>query len=446
MKKVLNFLFKGIMTLLLPAILVGLIFVALNQSFGVGLVILFFLFIIQFILGIKFKDQFGWSKHDSLSLVDCLEDMRWSKVLNILFNAVKIVTVLSALYFINLNYPFANPLNDTWLAIIIALTSIGLFILLFKKSYVFYRILRICFSIIILITFITFFYLYFGTQLLWLLFFLFLVITFLFNGFIELEKKLKDNDFLIISFCNVIFLLTAIISTIIQYWSGIQNFFYRFWTSTFSFKIANLSIVFWILGLIAIFVITVLIVKLVKKQRLRKEMKLKALKAQEKEEKAEKEQKEREEKEDKARKEKKEKLLSIIASIEKEGGYLFRDEIVFLSQNRNSIEINEKLISMFINHLFEPVQFDWKQLITISEVKKQLVWSYYLEYGLVWLDFLYNKSFKDEELEKILKSINGLYEIAYSYKEYRGFETLIQKLNLVTREIPDDLLKARKLV
>lgn len=437
MKKVLVFLLRVILTLVVPAIFVGLIIFALQQSFAVGLVILLGSIVVQVILANKFEDEFSFGEFKSLSFEEHTEDECRSKRLNILFNLTKIASVLAFLQLIRVNYPSTNPFGNLGLAIVISVISIGLLITIFKKRGSSYSTLRTCLVLIVVCLISTFFYLYFGTQLLWALLALFVVSAFLFDGFEELEDKFGLPDFSFIVSSSIIFVLTAIVSTIIQYWRGISGFFIKFWELIsnffikFNIEIWGLSVWFWLLGLIVLLAIWFFIVKLIKRQRSRKEAKAKMIKEEEEKQKRLKAKKEEEEKQKKIEEEKTEKkmqrLQDIISSLKERS--LSLEDLVYLAKNSHQINIDGHLDTL-------TKVIKWEEFFQISQLKRQIVWSPGLEDVLSFVSALYGKSYKDEELKLILGSLKNLYEITSPYPEFRGFNQLNSLFEKTTSEIP----------
>jgi hypothetical protein len=435
MKKILVFLLRVILTLIVPAIFVGLIIFALQQSFAVGLVILLGSIVVQVILANKFEDEFSFGEFKSLSFEEHTEDECRSKRLNILFNLTKIASVLAFLQLIRVNYPSTNPFGDLGLVILISVISILLLITIFKKRGSSYSTLRTCLVLIVVGLISTFFYLYFGTQLLWALLALFVVSAFLFDGFEELEDKFGLSDISFIVSSSIIFVLTAIVSTIIQYWRGISGFFIKFWEVISNFFIKfnvefwGLSVWFWLLGLIVLMAIWFFIVKLIKRQRSRKEAKAKMIKEEEEKQKRLKAKKEEEEKqkkaEEEAEKKRIEKLQNILNSLEKG---IAPEDLIYLAKNRLSIKLDSYPESL--------IKVNWEEFFQISELKRQIVWQPELEDVLFFFGSLYGKSYKDEELKLILGSLKNLYEIIAPYPEFTGMNKLNNLFEKTTPEIP----------
>ena len=231
MKEFVKVFLRGVALVLVPAMFIIALFFALNQSFGISLTIIISLFIVQLLLSKKYKESFQWIRYKNFNFQELTEEGKFYKSLNILFNATKILSVLGVLELVYINYSeILNPFGGLGVAILVCLAIIGILIISLSgrnKHGVClqnYQIVRGCFAVVTMMLIVSFVYLTFGTQLIWVIFLAMLSFAF-FSGNREIEEGFNiEEDKL--SFCSfAATLIVAIVSTIIQFWSYISNFF-----------------------------------------------------------------------------------------------------------------------------------------------------------------------------------------------------------------------------
>lgn len=69
------------------------------------------------------------------------------------------------------------------------------------------------------------------------------------------------------------------------------------------------------------------------------------------------------------------------------------------------------------------------ELITVSEIKRQIVWTQDLLYALQLMNAIARSSFVDKELGILQSKINELKEYAFRYSSFGGYRTLMEKID-----------------
>lgn len=404
MKKIVKFALRTIVVLLVPAIFTGVSVFAISQSFLIGLIVLLSSSAIQIILAKKFSEQFAWAEYDYLdfSRERYLAFERMSAWINLLMNFVKVGTIGSIFYLLLQHFP-TNPFGRTGWIVTLSLSAITLVIFMIKRTDGSYIKLRLVMSVVVAIGIVAGSYLYFGTQVIWLILLLSIVFG-LMNGFKELGDIISDDIPAMFSILlSASLLLTAIVSTIYQFRQAISDFsYYLFVGNNIDFTIVLQAI-----GLIAVIAVILLSVKYYRRWKVRK---LRELNRKQEAEAAAKAKAQREEQERAITN----NLLNIIATLES-GDVLSNDKLVYLAQNLRSLNGSKLAI--------EPLtKVEWSGFFTISNVKKQIVWDHRLADVITLFNGLYNKSYNDKELRAITRSINALCRFVDNYKDFAGYE------------------------
>lgn len=428
MKKFLFFFLRALSTLIVPGIFVVATLFALNQTFAIGLVILFSSIIVQILLSgsDKYHYRYNFDRLRSLSLQVDDEYEFIEEISNLTFNLSKFVTVFGALELIRINYPPVNLLGNLGRAIIISLISIGLFIMIFTERRSWYRVIRNSLVLILIILMFALFYVYFGTLLVLWLFAFFLLSTGLFNSYKEFESKLGFSESNFPSTTSIIFFVTIILSIIVQYWRGISNFFVKL-----NVRIWGLSLWLWLLILVVLIFIYFFIMKVV--GMIRSEKEAEARFAREREERLRRKMVEEEEalrQKSLAEEEEIKKMQAvntIVASL-KEGsfpqGSTGLKDLIYLARNFRYIRADS-----YTKPLIEEIK--WDKFFQISLLKKQIIWNPGLESVLYFLSELYSESYDDEELSLIISSLENLCKVISEFSEFTGFSALSKLLEKI---------------
>ena len=186
---------------------------AFNQNFGVGLVIMLGLVVVQLIASMKISDL-EWNEFSSFNFRDMGPDYKVGARFNIIFNLTRVGTIISSLAFLFKSGFEINPFGGLGLTISIVISVIALVLFLsisdLNHNYEYVRGLLAVLAIVLLLVFS---YLYFGTQLIWIPALLILVFSYS-KCFYELD----DGEYGPFAFLAPILLgLTSVISTVIQF-------------------------------------------------------------------------------------------------------------------------------------------------------------------------------------------------------------------------------------
>lgn len=437
---------KVISVVFLPTIFIGILLFALNQSFGVGLTVIVSSLVVQFMLSRKYRDSFHWNTYEHFRFWGLTGEIKFYKTLNILFNATKVATVLGILRLVYLNYSeILNPFGSLGITIFVCLTIIGILIISLSSynrrgNYLrAYEKVRGNLAIVVVLMVVSFVYLTFGTQLIWIPFLAMLAFS-LFDGCGEIEEVLNiDENNLHIGSLLVI-LLTAIISSTIQFWDGIANFFMTIWA--FLVKVGMYEFIpggyVWVVFLvIAVLAIIIILARYqgrrdrAKREYLRIQNETKEILAKEKLQREEqsKDRKIREEEEKQKEKLFVEKTWKEIAALEEvlEKRDITMKELLHIS----SVYSRFDCLSRFkVKHL---TAIPLKDYFVISLVKKQIVWPASFTSLINMYGFLYSKNYYDGDLKLIISILNDLLTYLGEYKEFTGYkemEKLIQKTEI----------------
>lgn len=427
MKKFFIIVLRALTALIVPAIFIGLLLFSLQQSFTTGLLLLFVAMVFQIVLTSEFEDELDWRKEwwgNSLCQaryeINKIE-LSMVKLLNILFNLTKVLSVSAVLVFCYLNFPTVGPLGIIGFIIAaIVMTIILIQVTRHNLSSCRGKFWKLT-SIVVYVTIIFFFYLYSDSQVMWIFVILLFTWQCLFRGWRQVKKSFKrerENFFLILAVAII-----AVISTIIQFWGEISSFCKINWINLFNYKILfGIDLGTFILGIIAFAVLAISVFYF----HARKLEKVKLLKIEErrKEEEAAKEEK---------RILERKAIDSTIMELEKiklalETRPLTKNEVLFLVRNHEYYEFNVPFLSLG--------RIDWQDFFTVCTVKRQIVWRYNLSEILTFLNRLYKKSYEDRELKLIIQTINELNNFLAPYTKYVGYARVNEILATNTPNIP----------
>lgn len=432
MKKVIGIIFRVIGAILLaliemlfyllPLLVSAAIFIfAFNQSFGIGLVIMLGLIVVQLILSLT--DTFSWTEFEELSFSRVWDDDKLAKRFNISFNLARVSTIIATLFFIFNSGVILNPFGDIGITIAIVILIISLLLFLFTNELEDYQKLRGCLAIVIIISVLTFAYLYFGTQLIWIPALLSLA-----SSYSKMFWELDDEEYGGFSFVVPILLgLISIISTIIQFWKEIFNWVSELFNSIveviasiLTFELFYVQLWVYISAFIVCFIISKIVKVIVKKSA---EKSARLIELAEKKEKEDKKAKEYQEKE--AARVSKANFLKNIGA----GASISEEEVVFVVERTNYFYQEE--IAKILTHarLFD-------SFVVVSAVKKQIFYQPRLNNVLS----LYNDSFKRTTDDKILYGLisvmDDLIEGATKSKPYKGADELLLTISNICKDFP----------
>lgn len=146
----------------------------------------------------------------------------------------------------------------------------------------------------------------------------------------------------------------------------------------------------------------------------------------------EKEKEEKKEKEDRLREEKEKRessrkdLLKLLETLKIRP--LNKKEFLSLVRYKNDFNFDVSLSSFS--------RIDWKEYFMVSTLKEQIVWERNLEEVLFFLDYLYKKSYDDNQLELIIQAIEDLNKFLAPIKRYGGYTRIKEILATSTPNIP----------
>lgn len=430
MKKIFYSILRMVAILALPGLFFGVNMFALNQTLAIGLIILLASIAAQAMFAAKIKNL-RWNYHNSLSFRNYKRKERFDKWVNLLFNLNKVLTILSVLYFMVTRIAVAQIFSSVVIALVIAsviLSSLAFFFFAKKGAY---ETIRAILAIIVIFLTLSFVYLYFGTQAIWLLAVLIFAFSLLLNSCEEIEDVLSMREDMFGLVSTVALLVVGLISTVIQFWNNIATFVCMIVTSFLSWQVFGIHV--WI---ILISVILFFIIVSIFKYILRKKAEKKAdLKKQEDDEKAKiarkKEVEEQQAKQKTAEAERLTKITERMKSLESVGSFSDVD-LVFIANNFDSdIVLNSKIDPK----LFTQVNL-FTLFATISDVKQKLFYEPSLVKVLSLYGALYGRSKNDEFLDGLIKVIDKLIE-SINYKgTYTGSDGLLKVIERECKNFP----------
>lgn len=422
-------------TVFLPALFIAMMFLALTQSFSIAVVILISLIIVQTILSKKY-DIFSWDEYSDLSFKsgECSKEEIRSKALNIMFNLSRLAALFFFMWLIVINYKYTNYFGNLGYAISISLTFILALIYILKRGRYSYENLRGILTLITTVAIGIFTYLYFGTQLIWFAGLFQMILCFVFLAGFDIEKKFKLEDYSFGSVTLAVLILTSIVSTIIQFWGNICDLMIRFWSHVVTISlyqlIPGLDMYLMVLETLGFGLVIYLIISYAKRREARKVAYAKLLQEEaEKKERKEKEATEREEK----KKAEENRISEIKAGLktiieQAQTGTIINNQLAYLAFNRNYLESELPIKSL--------ANISLKDAFQISTLKQHITWHHDLEDVLIFINSLYAKSYKDEELEQLIKLLRNLYTFLLSYHDYLGYDKFYHVVEEATKSIP----------
>ncbi len=268
MKRFFILLRKVLVTLIfsVPSFFVGLSVLALNfLDFTTGLVVLLASLVLS--KKLHFKEDFSWNRFCSLSFKGGTVYHIKGKFLNIYVNLVKVWTVWAVLFLIYINYEVQNSFGKSGLIIFSLVAVIVHGFVMLKKYNGSYAKLRAFLSTVTMLAIVTFVYLYFGSQLIWLPVLMFIALAFMTEGFAEFDLR---EDIIFVFFfllCSV-----AVVSTICQFWYNIGLAMQNAWDYIFSLNSSNLMYILIGLGVITAIMLIRFILLQIDKKRVLAEM------------------------------------------------------------------------------------------------------------------------------------------------------------------------------
>jgi len=88
--------------------------------------------------------------------------------------------------------------------------------------------------------------------------------------------------------------------------------------------------------------------------------------------------------------------------------------------------------------IVEPLtQVDPKDFFLISKIKKQIIFDNGLSDVVELFNYLYRKSYHDEELRAIIKWLQKFHRFIEDYKECQGYQAFKDTMAQNTRDIPN---------
>lgn len=406
-----------------PSFFVGISIIALNQGLATGLAVLLASLVAQIILGgkLEVEEDFAWDRFHSLSFHGCEIYEIKEKLHNIYSNLVKIWTVWAVLFLVLNNYDFKSSFGQSGL-IIFGLVSVIVLGLVMRRKYDgSYEKFRAFLSVATLIVIIVFIYLYFATQLIWLSVLMFIALAFITEDFEELNFGQNTSFVFLFLFC-----LTAVVSTIYQFWHNIGLAMQNAWNYLFSFDFSHP--IWLVIGLIVLAVAIMILVRYIRSKRVEK-MALAAIALEEARQLAlQKEKRAKEKSEEEAAKAKtQEELKEISASLQ--DGSISAKQLIFLAKHRD----------LYLGKItMEPLtQVNPEDFFLISKIKKQIIFDNGLSDVVGLFNYLYRKSYHDEELRVIIKWLQKLHRFIDDYKDFQGYQAFKDMMTQNTRDIPD---------
>jgi hypothetical protein len=426
-------IFALVQMLSIPAILVGLLVFAFSQTFAVALVIMISILIVEIILAHGFNEvKFSWDYYSGLdfSFSDKHELITLelpTQGTNILFNLTKVLTILAILGLSYIHYPKINPISDLLIAIVASVLVIFLLLFIVKSRKGYggsYVKIRLALGMIVAICLLSFTYFYFGTQLIWLSFLLTFFFA-LFDGFKEIIKRTKVDEKIFIFVLLGASLLTAIVSTIFQFWGFLVK---TFWFCVV-FLEHHLMPALIILSLITFFFI-------LRKLRMRK-LGISQKKIADEKQRAEREKEAEREKGARLAKEEEleaknvlrdhisQKLMEINKSLQ--SGEIDKEQLIFLAEHKDLFKNKVPIGSLKV---------DLREFVKISKLKNKITWDNNLENVLVFLGRLAARSYDDDELNFIVNQVKVLCDFVSQYSGFLAYDNFKYMIRRATQNIP----------
>lgn len=394
----------------------GIIMFAFAQTFGIGLVIMLGLVVIQLIFGTP--DDLSWGKFKKFDFGYLPEDDKNCKWLNIYFNLARVATIISTMAFLSKSEIMVNNFGDLGITIAIVVYIIALILLFAIRDPNNYEYVRGALTILVIILAIIFFYLYFQTQLVWILVFLIWSLSFG-DGFQELDNE-THGVFCV--FTPVSLGVASIVSTIIQFWEEISSFLSNILTvlsalNSFFFSLKLFFIPIW--ELLLIFIIAIVILKIIKALiKKRNELRKKA----------------EEEKEnflaaqrlENLKNNEKSRAMSLLNCSD---AVIFKNDILFVVENNNLFSKAGAAQILTRAELFD-------SFVEVSDIKKQIVYSDKLKMVLEVCNTLYNQLYDDKIINNLADVICDFRIKVRKFASYKGAAELLAQIDAKCKDFP----------
>jgi hypothetical protein len=340
-------------------------------------------------------------------------------ITNIVFNLIKVITAICIFFFIYYRFQ-VNSLSQMGL-IFSAFVLLVVMLVMSKRHSYNYREVRAYLSLISLACLMLLTYIAYKSQLIWIPLLLAVVMSG-YKGFAELESILTPKLHLR-KIVLIFFLIIGTVSTINQFSGQISNFFV--FARSFIVKILTYEVVS---GLALWLIISGLALSgglwlLGSYVKTREDEKATAkLKIQEEEAKRKKElaalefKKEQESMRIEALKDRFKQIAKITSN-----GDMTSDLLAEVAYIAAHIDVN--ICKDFsIKKLTEPTLLD---LVTISRIKKQIVWGIKLKDVINLYQRLYGASYQDDNLSLLVVKVQELLNLINKFSDFAGYESLV---------------------
>lgn len=356
------------------------------------------IFIVQIIFETVY-DDFVWGDDDKF--------FNDKQIKNLSFNLSKWLTLVNFAY-----CSVAFNLNINSCGLVLGILYIAIILIFMLLYYLFdsdRKIIKfnglIVIPLLVSVPFLI--YLHFGTQFIWVPISVFFIgaLFAIFDEIIYSIFERWDYDFFtkISLYVFSALCLIGVVSTLIQFWSAISAFL--------TIEVLGNALWLWLIAIIVLVVIVYLASLVVKEAKLRERLKainqrIEAEKQLELEKIAEKEKK---------KQEKIKRLGMIPVGSPNE---VFPSDLVFIAKLFNAKELD-------VNFQFSKVlKIRIKELLSVSDQKKQLVYNQDLVEVLEMYNRLYQKTFSDWFLKDLVKNFVSFCEFIKPYQDYKGFASL----------------------
>ena len=367
------------------------------------------IFIIQIIIETVY-DDFAWGDDDKF--------FNDKQIKNLSFNLSKWLTLLNFAY---CSVAFNLNINSFGLVLGILFIAITLiFMLLYCLFNSDRKILKfnglIVIPILVSVPFLI--YLNFGTQFIWMPISLFFIGA-LFAIFDELIYAIFNRwDYSLFTKVNLwifsVLCLIGIVSTSIQFWPAIS--------SVLTIEVLGNALWLYLVAIIILAAMVYLASLVIKEVKLRKRLiainqRIEAEKKLELEKAAKKEQ------------EKKNRIAELSKIPTGHPMEVFPSDLVFIAKLYNAKELDK-------NFQFSKVlKVNLKELLSVSDQKKQLVYNQDLVQVLEMYNSLHQKFFADWFLKNLIKNFVSFCEFVKQYQDYKGFDSLKAEIKFTCSEM-----------
>lgn len=441
MKK--NFLF-----VVFPAIFAGAIFHSLTKPFFLALTILAIVGVAQIVLSLSFSEILSWeaaryrSFNDLFKRNDYGEKSRLMFILSGLLNITKVANIFGLFFIIIRDYKDTlNPFGEIGF-MLVTVSFLILALIIFKKRIKGKVLNRVgviwsLIELLVLLIIACFLYLTFASNLIWITVLSLVLFIFFSSYFSSLDETSWATTF----FSSLIAIIILIASLITQFWKEIGKFFLSVWNflgdTLYSIgRFLNIEILpgfsIWlsILVLLSTLLLIAVIVVVRRARKIKKE-------------------------EEKERKIKEQEMAKML--VEQNNKIVEAQNLI--KQLRENLSELDSAISLegLVNLAKKGKEVNYKgaekinikalasvnllPLLEISKIKGQITWSPAdLESVINLFDYLYEKSYNDEDLVSILKVFKNLLDEINPYKEYIGYSKLERMLQGTSIPMDKDYL------